>query len=274
MQVTGIDCPSCGAPILLNAGNSSGYCEYCGKTVIVESEMLEDVGEKIASTIHAADSKTQVEIQRLQHTQELNMLQMQLSNLRSEKRNLERNKNRQTTNQLAQIQNEEKGIINRISNLQDALNRTGLTVNDRGYPLNDPQVSNCSQSTTLLLAVFLGFFGVHRFYTGRIGTGFIQLLTSGGFGIWWIVDVIAIATGNFKDSKGRSLNKVPANPLLKQLVIFFFLGIFIMAMLMIITGTTEARSANPVLMPLSFILSALIMNAQKILAFIKSVRAQ
>ena len=98
MKVSGIDCPSCGASISLKEGTSSGNCEYCGKNVVIESKMLEDVGEKISSELHEVDAKTQSEIQRLQRTQELSMLQMQLSSLRAEKRNLERNPNRQAYN--------------------------------------------------------------------------------------------------------------------------------------------------------------------------------
>ncbi|HQW04374.1 MAG: TM2 domain-containing protein [Flavobacteriales bacterium] len=61
--------------------------------------------------------------------------------------------------------------------------------------------------TTLLLALFLGTLGVHRFYTGHTMIGVAQLLTLGGCGIWALIDVIMIATGSFKDAAGNELVK-------------------------------------------------------------------
>lgn len=56
---------------------------------------------------------------------------------------------------------------------------------------------------TLLLGLFLGSLGVHRFYVGKIGTGILQLITLGGCGVWTLIDVIMIITGNFKDKDGN-----------------------------------------------------------------------
>jgi len=59
----------------------------------------------------------------------------------------------------------------------------------------------------LLLSIFLGNLGIDRFYLGYIGLGILKLLTLGGCGIWWLIDLILIASNKMKDSKGNPLYK-------------------------------------------------------------------
>lgn len=54
----------------------------------------------------------------------------------------------------------------------------------------------------LLLCIFLGRFGVHKFYQGKTGMGLLYLLTHGLFGIGRIADIVTIAVGNPCDAAG------------------------------------------------------------------------
>lgn len=54
----------------------------------------------------------------------------------------------------------------------------------------------------LLITIFLGGLGVHRFMVGKIGTGIIWLLTGGCCGIGYIIDIVQVATGKFTKKDG------------------------------------------------------------------------
>ncbi|OFY44109.1 MAG: hypothetical protein A2X18_08230 [Bacteroidetes bacterium GWF2_40_14] len=69
--------------------------------------------------------------------------------------------------------------------------------------INTSNHSEFDWLTTLLLCLFLGTFGIHRFYTKSIGIGIVQLLTLGGCGLWTLIDFIMIVVGNFRDGNGK-----------------------------------------------------------------------
>ncbi len=78
-------------------------------------------------------------------------------------------------------------------------------------PINNmgvmPGISRKSKVTALLLCIFLGWAGAHRFYVGKIGTGILYLFTIGICGIGWLVDIIFIAMGSFEDDFGLPLRQ-------------------------------------------------------------------
>ena len=55
---------------------------------------------------------------------------------------------------------------------------------------------------TLVLAILVGGLGIDRFYTGSIILGVLKLVTFGGLGLWWLIDLIMLVTGTYKDGNG------------------------------------------------------------------------
>ncbi len=67
--------------------------------------------------------------------------------------------------------------------------------------------SDRSRGVALALAAVLGPFGGHRFYVNKTGTGVLMALTIGGLGLWWVYDLILVASGSFRDAEGRLVRR-------------------------------------------------------------------
>lgn len=84
-----------------------------------------------------------------------------------------------------------------------------VSYNGSSTPINykgsKPTVSPKSKIIALCLAILLGYFGAHQFYAGKTNMGWLYLFTVGLFGIGWIVDIVRICTGTFKDINGLPL---------------------------------------------------------------------
>ncbi len=75
-----------------------------------------------------------------------------------------------------------------------------------------PEVSKRSRGLALVLSFFGGWFGLDRFYVGKISTAILKLITFGGIGIWWLYDVILISTGEFRDIDDLPLRQWEVSP--------------------------------------------------------------
>jgi TM2 domain len=69
------------------------------------------------------------------------------------------------------------------------------------------QPSDKSRGVALALAAILGPFGGHRFYVGKTGTGVLMAATIGGLGLWYLYDLILVASGSFRDAEGRLVRR-------------------------------------------------------------------
>lgn len=66
----------------------------------------------------------------------------------------------------------------------------------------EAQADGKNQWVALILVLLVGGLGVHRFYLGYTWQGVVQLLTLGGCGIWALIDLIRIVTGDLKPKGG------------------------------------------------------------------------
>lgn len=73
--------------------------------------------------------------------------------------------------------------------------------------VRDQSQSRCSRAIALILVLLLGMFGAHRFYVGRTGSAFAMLLTLGGLGIWWLIDIVIVVSGQLKDDEGKRVSE-------------------------------------------------------------------
>jgi len=62
---------------------------------------------------------------------------------------------------------------------------------------------NAKWLIAFLLCLIFGMFGIHRFYLNRIGSGILMLITFGGLGIWYVIDLIVMIVGGFRDGEGN-----------------------------------------------------------------------
>lgn len=108
------------------------------------------------------------------------------------------------------------------------------------------EISPKSGLTTFILCFFLGVFGIHRFYAGKIGTGILMLLTAGGLWFWVLYDLISIICKNFTDSQGRTI-EIAKNPTAPRNVMLTVLGLYILLFgLIIVFGGMSVRDLSSV----------------------------
>jgi hypothetical protein len=71
----------------------------------------------------------------------------------------------------------------------------------------EPEVSRRSRGVALALCVVGGWCGLHRFYVGKTKTALLMIPTLGGCAVWWLYDLVLLATGEFRDAADLPLRR-------------------------------------------------------------------
>lgn len=89
-------------------------------------------------------------------------------------------------------------------NYRNGQNNQGITIVNTNT-INGNNAKNRSWLVSLILCILGGGLGLHRFYTGYTGIGLLQLISLGGFFVWWGIDIISIFLHCYECADGGKL---------------------------------------------------------------------
>lgn len=119
-----------------------------------------------------------------------------------------------------------------------------MTQHPPQYPGAVPPAPRKSFIATWLLSWLLGGLGIDRFYLGKVGTGLLKLVTFGGLGIWYLIDLIMVLVGATRDKQGQPLDGTRPAHVVAWAVTGFF--VVVGAISGTVIGATTAQVAEDV----------------------------
>ena len=200
MRLVKMTCPNCGAELELDAERTQAFCTYCGNKLYIDDESIK-ITNRIIDEARLKEAEVRLKELEYQHEREIRE-----ETIRKEQKKAFRLSVIVFLSLLAItmffVRLRPFSVLIIIAGIVLLSSRKKGVI--KSTVIGERYVySSSSRLVALLLCLILGVFGVHRFYVGKIGTGILYFLTVGGFGIGWLIDLICILCGVFKDSHGR-----------------------------------------------------------------------
>lgn len=204
MKLITLRCTNCGADLQIDSERKEAYCTFCGTKLFVDDESIR-ITNRIVD--EARLKEAEVRLKRLEYEHE--------RELRQENRLQEHRRVFLIAvivyacallfTYLIPELNEALPFVLIIGGI--ALLSTRNPRRTDVYVRREYVTSPKSRLTAAFLCFFLGMFGAHYFYVGRVGMGFLYIFTLGLFGIGWLADLIRILSGRFTDREGLPLRE-------------------------------------------------------------------
>lgn len=202
MKLINLRCSNCGAVLEIDSQRKQVFCSYCGEKLLVDDETIQITNRVIDE---ARLKEAEVRLRELEYEHEKEIREATL--LQEQKKS---HRFAVLVYFAALLVSYSIPAIRPIFILvlifgavalggQRAGDRRSVSVQKAYYK------SPKSKMVAFVLCFFFGLFGIHYFYAGRVGMGVLYLFTLGLFGIGWLIDIIRILCGTFRDRQGYYL---------------------------------------------------------------------
>ena len=199
MKLINMRCSNCGAELEIDPEKKQMFCSYCGAKLMLDDESVQ-ITNRIIDEARLKEAEIKLKELEYRHEKEL----------REETLAAEQKKVFRIAVIVYALALIISSLIPRLQNISAMLFVAGIVAlvllykgdkKDAGISGHHPEASGKSKWVALILCFLLGFFGAHYFYVGRVKMGVLYLLTGGLFGFGWLIDLIRIAAGVFRDSR-------------------------------------------------------------------------
>ena len=201
MKLISLICPHCGAKLTIDLDRRQACCQYCGNTLLIDDENTININSRYVD--EARLKEAEVRLKELEYLHEREIRQETIR--KEQKRSFWISVVVFLVFLLITLSVERLRPVAVIVIIAGCVILSSRKTEEKASAYIGRQYlySQKSRAAALLLCFFLGVFGVHRFYVGKIGTGILYFLTVGCFGIGWLIDMVTIACGVFRDSQGN-----------------------------------------------------------------------
>ena len=205
MKLINLKCSNCGAALEIDPERTQAFCSYCGAKLFIDDENI-NITNRIVDEARIKEAEVRLKELEYQHERELREEFIRKEKKKSETLSV-------VVFLVALLVTYNVPALRRffvlilifgIIALVTSRNNDTRNYGDAWKSVSSPK----SRVAALLFCFFLGIFGAHYFYVGRPGMGCLYLFTFGLFGMGWLIDMIRIACGIFRDKDGFYLKEL------------------------------------------------------------------
>ncbi len=202
MKLISLQCKNCGAQLQVDPERKQVFCTYCGAKLLLDDDNI-NITNRFVDEARLKEAEIRLRELEYEHERELRAETIRQEQDKSFRLALLIFACAVIVTYLVPFLNDVLIFVLIFGSIALASMRTGdkRSRTEGGTVGYSPK----SRMKAVLICLFLGEFGIHYFYVGRIWMGILYLCTFGLMGVGWLIDIIRIACGTFRDRNGYYL---------------------------------------------------------------------